>query len=130
MQLEEIVKEVAETIQQEANARAVFGDPAKLETRIVIPVAAVRVSVGGKGGGGTPGGEVARFFGGGSGGFTVSATPVGFIHEKDGAVTFTRIEPLKPESLPQFAERIVAAFAPRQKPVETKPAAEKHEARH
>ena len=115
---EEIVKQVADTIQKEANARAVFGDPAKLDTRIVIPVASVHISLSGGGGGGSrrPRAEFARLFGGGTGELSVSATPVGFIHEKNGEVVFTRIEKPKTEegkALPLVAERIMGAFASR-----------------
>ena len=117
MSFEEIVRQVAETIQKEANARAVFGEPAKLDTKVVIPVASVVIQISGGGGGGTrkPGAEIARLFGGGGGGLNVTAAPVGFIHEKDGAVVFTRIDKPKPEEkgLPLVAERIMGAFASR-----------------
>ena len=124
---EEIVKQVAETIQKEANARAVFGEPAKLDTHVVIPVASVVISLSGGGGGGSrkPGAEIARLFGGGGGGLQVIATPVGFIHEKNGEVVFTRIEKPKPEEkgLPLVAERIMGAFAARAEKDQNKPPA-------
>ncbi len=116
MAFEEIIKQVAETIQREANARAVFGEPAKLDTHVVIPVASVVISISGGGGGGLrkPGVDIARLFGGG-GGLNVTASPVGFIHEKDGVVAFTRIEKTKADekTLPLVAERIMGAFASR-----------------
>jgi uncharacterized spore protein YtfJ len=130
MPLEEIVKQVAETIQKEANARAVFGEATKLDTHVLIPVASVTVNISGGGGGGArrPAQEIARLFGGGSGALNVVSTPVGFIHEKDGQVVFTRIEKGEDKVLPQFAERIVSVFAPREKKgVETAPVAEKVE---
>lgn len=122
----EIVKQVAETIQKEANARAVFGEPTKLDTHIVIPVASVVISLSGGGGGSRkPGADIVRLFGGGGGGLTVTASPVGFIHEKDGAVVFTRIEKPKQEdkALPLVAERIMGAFASRAEKGQQKPPA-------
>jgi uncharacterized spore protein YtfJ len=127
MPFEEIVKQVTETIQKEASARAVFGEPTKLDTHIVVPVATVSIELGGGGGGGTrkPGAEIARIFGGGGGGLKVVARPVGLIHEQDGAVVFTRIEAEKPIDAPApLAERIVSALTPR--PREEKKSAEKH----
>jgi len=125
MPFEEIVKQVAETIQKEANARAVFGEPAKLDTHIVIPVASVVISISGGGVGGSrkPGAEIARLLGGGGGGLNVVASPVGFIHEKDGVVIFTRIEKPRPEEkgLPLMAERIMGAFASRAEKAPHKP---------
>ncbi|MGZ6142487.1 MAG: spore germination protein GerW family protein [Myxococcales bacterium] len=122
MAFEEIVKQVAETIQKEANVRAVFAEPMKLDTHIVVPVASVVVSIGGGGGGGSrkPGAELQRFFGGGGGGVNVTATPVGFIHEKDGQVVFTYIEAAKAEEkgLPAVAERLMNAFSAREKAIE------------
>ena len=114
MPFEEIVKQVAETIQKEANARAVFGEPTKLDTHIVVPVAGITISIGGGGGGGSrkPGIELPRFFGGGGGGLNIIARPAGFIHEKDGVVIFTPIETEKrPETgLPLVARQIRSVF--------------------
>ncbi len=123
MPLEDIVKQVAETIQKEANARAVFGEATKLDTHVLIPVASVTVNVSGGGGTRRPATEIARLLGGGGGALHVVSTPVGFIHEKDGQVVFTRIEKGEDKMLPQFAERIVSVFAPREKKAVEKPAA-------
>ena len=121
MAFEEIVKQVAETIQKEANARAVFAEAMKLETHVVIPVAAVHISLGGGGTGSSrkPTSELARFFGAGGGGLDVRANPVGFIHEKDGAVVFTPIE-IKSEHEKEkgLPERLMAAFAAKEKVAE------------
>jgi uncharacterized spore protein YtfJ len=98
MELETITREVAETIQKEANIRAICGDPIKLDTHVVVPVATV--SIGGGAGGGTATGpakvkDVELKPGSGmgmGGGMAIQVRPVGFIHEKDGQVVFTRIE--------------------------------------
>ena len=121
MPFEEMVKQVTETIQKEGNAKAVFGEPTKLDTHVVIPVASIVISVGGGGGGASrkPVAEIARFFGGGGGGVDVVASPVGFIHERDGAVVFTRIdragEEERAQHLPPLAEKIASAFTAKAK---------------
>jgi uncharacterized spore protein YtfJ len=122
MAFEEIVKQVAETIQKEANARAVFADPIKLETHVVVPVATIHIGLGGGGTGGSrkPHSELARFFGAGGGGLDVQAKPIGFIHEKDGEVVFSPIEIPPVQKEKGLPERLMNAFG-------SKPAvAEKH----
>lgn len=116
MAFEEIVKQVAETIQKEANVRAVFAEATKLDTHIVVPVATVTVSIGG-GGTGTTRKTEDKITAAGGGGVNVICKPVGFIHEKDGQVIFTTIEHEK--GLPAMAERLLQAFA-------KAPPAEKH----
>jgi uncharacterized spore protein YtfJ len=116
MSFDEMVKVVGETIQKEANAKAVFGEPMKLDTHVLVPVASVVINVGG-GGGATSAKKddpAARFVGGGGGGLTVVSTPLGFLHEKDGQVVFTAIPTAKPAEatlhpLPPMVERIKAA---------------------
>jgi uncharacterized spore protein YtfJ len=93
MAMEEMVKQIAEAVEKEGNSRAVFGEPMKLETKTVIPVAAIQLA-GGGGVGGSPEKNGQRlikaiFGGGGGGGFDVH--PVGFIHERNGEVVFTPI---------------------------------------
>lgn len=69
-----------------------FGEPVKLDTKTIIPVACVQFGGGGGGGMSPPvkeGAAAPVFGGGGGGGFSVN--PVGFIHEEDGAVVFTPI---------------------------------------
>ncbi|MBK7864702.1 MAG: hypothetical protein IPJ65_40100 [Archangiaceae bacterium] len=92
MTTEELVREVAQAVEHEGNARAVFGAPVKLDSKTVIPVAAVRF--GGGGGGMHPDAgnstlAKALFSGGAGGAFDVH--PVGFIHERDGQVLYTPI---------------------------------------
>lgn len=92
MAFDDVLRQVAETLEKEGNARTVFGEPVKLDTKTIIPVALVQF--GGGGGGVSPRGKEgdapAQGFGaGGGGGFAVQ--PVGFIHEEDGAVVFTPI---------------------------------------
>jgi len=85
MDFEAIARHVAQTIEHSGSAKAVFGEPLKLQTQIVIPVAAVGASLGG-------GGGHAPIGGGGGGGLNIQALPVGYLHEKDGAVVFSPIE--------------------------------------
>jgi uncharacterized spore protein YtfJ len=85
MDVEAIAKHIAETIERSGNAKAVFGEPVKLATQTIVPVAAISSHVGG--GGGRSG-----FGGGGGGGFYLQVVPIGYIHEKDGAVVFTQID--------------------------------------
>ena len=92
MSMEAIVKQVAESVEKEANARAVFGQAVKLERHTVIPVAAV--NLGGGGGAAMPGGRaptLLRLLRGGGGGVGLNVRPVGFIHERNGEVVFTPI---------------------------------------
>jgi uncharacterized spore protein YtfJ len=65
-----VLRQVAETLEKEGNARAMFIEPVKLDRKSIIPVACV------------------PFGSGGGVGFSVN--PVGFVHEEDGAVVFTR----------------------------------------
>ena len=100
VELGSIIGKIGETIQNEANVKAVFGAPIQLETRSLVPVALVSVTLGGGGGG-------ARIFGkgdapsaapfGGGGGMTITAVPVGFLSEKDGVVVFTAIDVRTPQ---------------------------------
>lgn len=100
------VREVATMVEREANVRAIFGEPMKLESRVVIPVARVAFGVGG-GGVRTLGAAIDVFkrwlgrarqhtgpdralVGGGGGGLEVRA--VGFLCEENGRVVFTPIE--------------------------------------
>lgn len=92
-ELEELIKQIGDTIQNEANAKAVFGDPIKLDNHTIVPVAVINVGFGGGGATRAPEEKPAplrRFFGAG-GGMGLQARPVGFIHEKDGQVVFTPI---------------------------------------
>jgi uncharacterized spore protein YtfJ len=75
MAVGEVIKEVARQLAEEADVRAVFGDPLKLGQRTVIPVAIVRI----------------RLTLGSGGLADLSATPVGFICEEDGEVVFKPI---------------------------------------
>jgi uncharacterized spore protein YtfJ len=101
-----VVHEITTTIEREGNVRAIFGEPMKLETRTVIPVA--RIAMGAGGGGvrslGAAIDTVRRWLspkrvhaepsrtlaGGGGGGLDVH--PVGFLCEENGRVVFTRID--------------------------------------
>jgi len=85
MDLEAIARHIAEAIEHGGNARAVFGEPVKLATQTVVPVAVVSSQVGG-------GGGSAFLGGGGGGGFHLRVVPIGYIHEKDGAVVFSAID--------------------------------------
>jgi uncharacterized spore protein YtfJ len=93
--IEDIAQQVAETIQKEANVRAVFGEPQTIDTKTVIPVAKVTVNGGAGGGGASAGGEQKRRFVplGGGGGLSIEVTPLGFICEKGDEVVFNSLEP-------------------------------------
>jgi hypothetical protein len=85
-----LVHSIAEAVERSGNAKGVFGEPLKLETQTVVPVAVVTVTFGG--------GGVGRLLGGGRGGVALKLLPVGFIHEMDGSACFSRIE-IPPEVL-------------------------------
>ncbi len=91
MAFEDVVKQLTETFEKEGNAKAVFGEPMKLESKVVIPVAVVGIGGGGALGSAPESSKLMKaiFSGGGGGGINVR--PVGFIHEKDGEVIFTPI---------------------------------------
>jgi uncharacterized spore protein YtfJ len=89
-----IAERIAETVQREASVRTVFGEPIKLETHNLVPVAAVVIHIGGSaGGGGTSGagGKIQPFGGGGGLDINVVAKPIGFISEAGGEVRFQPI---------------------------------------
>ena len=91
MSTEEMVKQVAQAVEHEGNSAAVFGTPVKLDNKVVIPVAAVKLGAGG--GGFSPEGDnskLKRLFGGGGGG-ALDVRPVGFIHESNNQVVYTPI---------------------------------------
>ena len=85
MDLEAIAKYIAETIEHSGTAKAVFGEPVKLASQSIVPVAAIAANVGG--GGGRSG-----LGGGGGGGFHLRVVPIGYLHEKEGAVIFSPID--------------------------------------
>ncbi len=97
-----LAKEVARTLQVEGNVRTIFGDPVTLDSRKVIPVSAVLITMGGGGGYRTPPdpaeggfvGRVKRMIPVGAGGgfkLDVKVIPVGYLHEEDGRVQFCAI---------------------------------------
>ena len=86
MDFEAIARHIAETIERSGSAKAVFGEPIKLQTQTIVPVAAVAAAVGGGAG------HAATIAGGGGGGFNLKVVPLGYIHEQDGRVTFSAIE--------------------------------------
>jgi len=91
MAYEDLMKQIAETFEKEGNVRAVFAEPVKLETKTVIPVAAISLGGGAGGMGPVTESKVARAILGGGGGAAIQVQPVGFIHERDGEVVFTPI---------------------------------------
>ena len=101
MDFEAIARQIADTIEHTGNAKAVFGEPIKLSTQTIVPVAAITSNVGG--GGGRSG-----IGGGGGGGFQLRVVPIGYIHERDGAVVFSAIDvPAHLVSLPPKVEEQV-----------------------
>ena len=102
----EFAREIAGLLETEGNVKAVFGEPVKLESRVIIPVAAITVNLGGGiGFGGTTGllkkvqGVVEAaaqalpgpFGAGGGGGLEIQVRPVGFIHEGPEGAIFSPI---------------------------------------
>jgi uncharacterized spore protein YtfJ len=101
-----IVHEIAATLEREGNVRTVFGEPLKLDTRTVIPVASVAIGAGG-GGARVLGAAVdtlrrwlwrgpvhvepGRSLVGGAGA-GIQIQPMGFLCEDNGRVVFTRID--------------------------------------
>ena len=114
MAFEELIKQVADTLQKEASVKAVFGEPVKLDTHMVIPVALVTIEIGGGGTGASrkPAAEARDFFAGG-GGINVLSKPVGFIHELEGKAVFTPIvKPQEEVHLSPLAKKIISAVTP------------------
>lgn len=97
VEIGDIVGRIGETIQNEANVKAVFGQPIQLDSKTFVPVAVVSVSLGAGGGGARILGKLLEEKGGtapfgGGGAMNVFAVPVGFLSEKEGAIVFTPIE--------------------------------------
>jgi uncharacterized spore protein YtfJ len=92
MAIENAVKDIAAALEKESNTKAVFGEPMKLDNKVVIPVAAVRIGAGGAAV--APPANASDFmkavFGGGGGG-AYDLRPIGFISEHNGEVVFTPI---------------------------------------
>lgn len=86
MAFDEMMKQVAMTLERDASVRAVFGEAIKLEHHTIVPVAVVS---GGGGAGGTQGEPTVSFAGGG--GLALTVKPVGFISEHGDDVHFTPI---------------------------------------
>ena len=78
MTTQEAIRDVARAIAEEADVRAVFGEPLKLKGQSVIPVARIRIHVAG---------------GLGTGNLEVTAEPVGFVTERGGEAVFVPIGP-------------------------------------
>lgn len=74
MGTKDILEKIGSKIAEEADVRAVFGDPLKLDDRTVIPVGVVRIRLDD------------------DGVLDLSAQPVGFMSEQDGQVVFKAIE--------------------------------------
>lgn len=103
--LDAIAHELAALFRAEANTRTIFGEPIQLETRKIIPVAAIEIGAGGGGGFGQGAGadavrgviETAKQLlptgrgAGGAGALAVKVRPIGYICEENGRVVFTEI---------------------------------------
>lgn len=99
MDMETVVREAANAIESTGNARAVFGDPIKLDTHVIVPVAAVLTGVG------LGGGQSVLLGAGGGGGVDLKVVPLGYIHETDEGIEFTRIEVPELDRILEAAER-------------------------
>lgn len=87
MPIEDLVKQVAGTLERDSGVRAVFGPSIELQHHVIVPVAVI--SGGAAGGGSQPGMESGAFAGGM--GIGLNVRPVGFIHESGDHVIFTPI---------------------------------------
>ncbi len=102
MAVQELLRDVEQTVASSATVRNVFGEPVKHNGRTVIPVARVGYGFGGGGGSGKlPEGE-----GGGAGG-GVAAMPVGVVEISDEGTRYISFS-LDKKLLGAFA---VGAFA-------------------
>jgi uncharacterized spore protein YtfJ len=96
--LEAIAREIAHTIQREANINAVFGEPKQLDDRKIIPVGQVSVIFGSGASerGNARAGDKEQsgtVFGGSAGGnLEIKVLPLGFIHEKEGGAVYSAID--------------------------------------
>jgi uncharacterized spore protein YtfJ len=115
MDAKDVIKEVTEKIQKNANVKAVFGEPYEKGSRTVIPVA--RVSICGIGGGGSNKGNEdeenqEKSKGKGMGlGLHVKAVPVGYIEIDDEGARFEEIIEQKRIIMTKFALGAFAMFS-------------------
>lgn len=86
MAMEDLVTQIANTLEKDGRVQAVFGEALKLEHHTIVPVAVVS----GGGGAGGAQGTVGTGFSGGAG-LGLQVRPVGFIHEQGTDVVFTPI---------------------------------------
>jgi uncharacterized spore protein YtfJ len=115
MDANDVIKEVTEKIQKNANVKAVFGEPYEKENRTVIPVA--RVSICGCGGGSLDKcnedeEKEEKSKGKGMGlGLRVKAVPVGYIEIDDEGAHFEEIIEQKRIIMAKFALGAFAIFS-------------------
>lgn len=115
MDAKDIIKDVTEKIQKNANVKAVFGEPYEKGSRTIIPVA--RVSICGCGGGGTKKSKEdeenqEKSKGKGMGfGLHVKAVPVGYIEIDDEGARFEEIIEQKRIIMTKFALGAFAMFS-------------------
>ncbi len=95
MEIQEMLREVADKIERTANVKAVFGEPIGEGNEMVIPVARVAVRAGGGGGSGeSTEGPGPKAKGKGIGlGMKIDAAPVGYIKRtQNGAVFISTVD--------------------------------------
>jgi uncharacterized spore protein YtfJ len=126
MNLEAIATQLTQVIQKEANIKAIFGEPIKLDEHTIIPVARVRITLGGGGGSGTgstptPGkndGEAGMLgtagASAGGGGLDIDVAPLGFIRDGAEGPTFIAIG----DGLLGKVEHLIKGLRPGTKAVE------------
>ena len=92
MNAKEIIQEITEKVQKNANVKVVFGDPIKDKETTIIPVATICIRGGGGGGFGEGIDKKDNSKGGGMGlGVQVITRPVGYIEIKNGNSNFVEI---------------------------------------
>lgn len=96
MDISAIVDGLTQLLREEANVHAVFGEPVKIDTKTIVPVALVTASLSE-----------------GPSAFDLRAVPFGFLQEVDGQVRFTPLDPghavSHAEHTPSLAERAAAS---------------------
>lgn len=97
MNTQELIKDITDKIQTNANVKVVFGDPIKEEGITIIPVAKIRVRGGGGGGRGKNRevpyveGENPDINSGMGVGIAIDSTPLGYIRVSNGQAEFIEI---------------------------------------
>ncbi|PRQ03433.1 hypothetical protein ENSA5_15940 [Enhygromyxa salina] len=123
MDFEAIASQIAQTVQQEANINAIFGEPKKLDEHTIMPVARIKITFGAGGaerpgvmapavkvkketnGNGAPTSSKLGAVGGG-GGLEIEVLPLGFVRDGTEGAEFVTIDPT-PDNLLGKVEHLI-----------------------